>query len=85
MLMFWLQPCDDIDECRLSPNGGCHEIRGCVNTMGSFKCGPCPDGYVEDGPQACQFADPCAAGIHDCQKTEYCINHDVAQYHCHVS
>lgn len=60
-------------------------MRECENTMGSYVCGPCPSGYVEDGPFGCIFADPCGAGLHDCQKLEYCNNYAVGHYHCFVS
>lgn len=37
--------CQDVDEC-LSSNGGCSTspMVQCLNTMGSFHCGPCPPG-----------------------------------------
>jgi hypothetical protein len=30
------------------------------------------------------FADPCAAGVHNCEKTEYCINHKLGEFYCEV-
>ena len=68
----------------MTPNGGCHELRECINTAGSFECGPCIDGYVDDGATGCMFADPCAAGVHNCEKTEYCINHKLGEFYCEV-
>ncbi len=85
LLSFSIQICEDINECQQSPNGGCSDLRECENTMGSFQCGPCPPGYVEDGDFNCRFSDPCAAGVHNCQKTEYCNNHAVGEFHCFVS
>ena len=73
-----------MNECTLTPNGGCHELRECINTAGSFECGPCKDGYVDDGATGCMFADPCAAGVHNCEKTEYCINHKLGEFYCEV-
>lgn len=37
--------CQDVDEC-LTNNGGCSSspLVQCLNTMGSFHCGPCPPG-----------------------------------------
>ena len=85
--MLWcvFQVCVDVNECQESVNGGCSELRECENTMGSFRCGPCPAGYVEDGDFGCQFSDPCAAGVHNCQKTEYCNNYALGQFNCFVS
>ena len=34
------QVCYDINECEMN-NGGCVENSVCVNTDGSFYCGPC--------------------------------------------
>lgn len=80
----FLQVCQDINECQGSVNnGGCSELRECVNTMGSFLCGSCPPGFVEDGSFSCQFTNPCAAGVHDCEREDYCDNHAVGQYHCY--
>jgi hypothetical protein len=76
------QVCTDIDECELEVNGGCHEQRECVNTEGSFECGPCDEGYVERGSLDCIFSDPCIANQHDCARTEYCINHAIGEYYC---
>jgi hypothetical protein len=41
--------CEDIDECRFQ-NGGCDVLatangKSCQNTVGSFSCGMCPDGF----------------------------------------
>ena len=30
----------------------------------------------------CVLANPCAADEHNCERTEYCINHAVGEYHC---
>ena len=74
----------DINECVETPNGGCDPLRICSNLPGSFECGPCIPGYVEDGTTGCKFADPCSAGpqYHDCEKDDYCINHIVGEYYC---
>ena len=50
-------------ECSLPPphpgNGGCHPLRECINLEGSFTCGPCPDGYVDDGVSGCVDINEC--------------------------
>uniref|UniRef100_A0A171ATK0 Cartilage oligomeric matrix protein n=1 Tax=Triatoma infestans TaxID=30076 RepID=A0A171ATK0_TRIIF len=38
------QMCYDIDECADGQNGGCTLNSICINTEGSFTCGPCHDG-----------------------------------------
>ena len=75
----------DINECEVLPNGGCTEQRECENTMGSFVCGPCTEpGQIADGPTECLVSDPCVAGIHDCEKLDYCINYDIGEFRCQV-
>ena len=39
------QKCYDINECAVG-NGGCVANSLCINTDGSFYCGPCVKGYV---------------------------------------
>ena len=39
------QKCNDINECAVG-NGGCVANSLCINTDGSFYCGPCVKGYV---------------------------------------
>ena len=79
------QVCEDVNECQVVSNGGCDERRECENTMGSFVCGPCPAGYSEDGLFGCQFTNPCAAGVHNCEDEDYCVNHEEGQFYCYVS
>jgi len=42
--------CDDADvnECTLTPNGGCHTLATCTNTPGTFSC-TCNLGYTGNG------------------------------------
>lgn len=37
---------EDVDECLSFP---CYPSVLCTNTLGSYKCGPCPQGYEGDG------------------------------------
>ena len=39
---------------------------------------------MEDGESGCIFADPCAAGVHNCEIVDYCVNHIVGQFYCEV-
>ena len=80
-----LQICLDVNECTASLNGACHALRECENTFGSYVCGPCAPGYVEDGPTSCKFSDPCAAGVHNCQRVEFCNNYALGEFQCFVS
>ena len=44
--------CVDVNEC-LTNNGGCDVLAGCVNTVGSFYCLPCPPGYTGNALVGC--------------------------------
>ncbi|XP_020300178.1 cartilage oligomeric matrix protein-like [Pseudomyrmex gracilis] len=46
------QICEDIDECEIN-NGGCHRYSLCINTPGSFECGPCKKNYVGNQTFGC--------------------------------
>ena len=49
--------CDvDIDECLISP---CFAGVDCINSVGSYSCGPCPVGYTGDGLRCEKLMDPC--------------------------
>ncbi len=43
----------DNDECQIN-NGGCSSQRQCVNTIGSFYCDICPEGYETDTNTTCK-------------------------------
>ena len=45
-------------------------------------CGICISGYAESGQFGCVLSDPCSAGLHNCEKPEYCINHAVGEFRC---
>ena len=55
------QTCADYNECT-NNNGGCHPLRACVNTAGSFYCDTCVSTglnvYVNDGPFGCLLQTP---------------------------
>ncbi|XP_023227944.1 cartilage oligomeric matrix protein-like [Centruroides sculpturatus] len=47
------QLCLDINECDEGRNGGCVENSQCVNTVGSFICGECIEGFVGNQTFGC--------------------------------
>uniref|UniRef100_A0A3B4F981 Cubilin n=1 Tax=Pundamilia nyererei TaxID=303518 RepID=A0A3B4F981_9CICH len=64
--------CQDVDEC-LTNNGGCSTtpMVQCLNTMGSFHCGPCPPGYEGDG-KACTQSNICDTNNGGCYPLATC-------------
>lgn len=46
------QVCYDINECNAN-NGNCVDNSQCINTDGSFYCGPCLSGYVGNQDRGC--------------------------------
>ncbi|XP_037930422.1 cubilin homolog, partial [Teleopsis dalmanni] len=69
----------DINECELHTNP-CHSE--CINMPGSFKCGPCPNGYTGNGI-TCLDVDECAIDNGGCSLIPKvnCINTE-GSYHC---
>ncbi|XP_059474504.1 cartilage oligomeric matrix protein [Neocloeon triangulifer] len=47
------QQCKDIDECADGRNGGCVPNSQCVNSEGSFRCGPCNRGFIGNQTMGC--------------------------------
>lgn len=50
------QVCTDVDECR---NGACVLNSICINTLGSYRCGPCKPGYTGDQTRGCKTERSC--------------------------
>jgi len=68
MVLNFLQPCFDIDECTNDP---CVALATCVNLPGTFEC-PCNSGYEGDGEVECTDIDECALDY--CDTNASCIN-----------
>ncbi|KAK3273214.1 hypothetical protein CYMTET_18539 [Cymbomonas tetramitiformis] len=66
--------CADVDECSATPNGGCHNLTSCVNSIGSFTCTDCPPGTSGTGLQGCSDDDECLVNNGGCDFIVDCIN-----------
>ncbi|XP_033749702.1 cartilage oligomeric matrix protein-like isoform X2 [Pecten maximus] len=70
------QVCEDIDECMTLDelSGGCTENSICVNTVGSFVCGDCDDGYIGNQTFGCRkIGTQCPDGIMECDINARCV------------
>ncbi|KAK5619814.1 Thrombospondin-4 [Crenichthys baileyi] len=77
------QVCKDIDECDGPSNGGCVENSVCMNTPGSFRCGPCKPGYVGDQRHGCKPERACGNGQpNPCHPSAECIVHREGTIEC---
>nr|XP_061789818.1 thrombospondin-3a-like [Nerophis lumbriciformis] len=66
------QVCVDVDECAELPDA-CVQNSVCVNTVGSFECGPCKAGYLGDQSVGCSPRDSCATLTFDpCDAHAHC-------------
>ncbi|XP_025602698.2 cartilage oligomeric matrix protein [Athalia rosae] len=77
------QVCVDIDECNDGRNGGCVPNSQCINTEGSFRCGPCRSGYVGNQTTGCRPRGVvCRDGVTTCDDNAGCIFLGRAHYSC---
>ncbi|XP_061527718.1 thrombospondin-4a [Phycodurus eques] len=69
------QVCEDIDECLSPPdNGGCTANSHCYNTIGSFRCGDCKNGFRGDQASGCQGTRLCPNGQpNPCDANAECV------------
>eukprot|EP00058_Branchiostoma_floridae_P009584 XP_002595072.1 hypothetical protein BRAFLDRAFT_90181 [Branchiostoma floridae] len=75
------QVCEDVDECAVD-NGGCHQYAECVNTMGSYRCGNCVEGYISDIYLGCIPEDLCQLGRHNCSSNATCLSLGNGKFRC---
>lgn len=67
------QICQDINECDVN-NGGCQSNSECINTEGSYRCGPCKIGYIGNQTVGCHLQqDLCPDMITVCDVNANCI------------
>ncbi|XP_069009453.1 cartilage oligomeric matrix protein [Embiotoca jacksoni] len=77
------QVCKDINECEDPNNRGCVENSVCMNTPGSFRCGPCKTGYIGDQRQGCKPERACGNGQpNPCHASADCIVHREGTIEC---
>ncbi|XP_018343575.1 PREDICTED: cartilage oligomeric matrix protein isoform X2 [Trachymyrmex septentrionalis] len=76
------QICQDIDECETN-NGGCDPYSECINTEGSYRCGPCRSGYVGNQTTGCHLREgTCPDLITVCDVNAYCIAMYTNEFTC---
>ncbi|KAK3283827.1 hypothetical protein CYMTET_8493 [Cymbomonas tetramitiformis] len=66
--------CDDVDECNVTPNGGCDNVTACVNDFGGFHCTECPTGTSGTGLLGCVDDNECLQSNGGCDYLTQCIN-----------
>ncbi|KAJ8278681.1 hypothetical protein COCON_G00057470 [Conger conger] len=70
------QVCADVNECVGAANGGCVANSLCINTPGSFRCGPCQPGFAGDQRRGCKADRACGSGLaKPCHANAECIVH----------
>ncbi|KAG7477060.1 hypothetical protein MATL_G00089220 [Megalops atlanticus] len=57
------QACNDVDECKRPDNGGCTSNSICHNSVGSYHCGSCKEGYVGDQVKGCKPERSCGNSL----------------------
>ncbi len=78
--------CTDIDEC--SNTKACARFSKCMNTIGSYKCGACQEGYYGNPYVKCKGIRYCSgdAETNPCDNNAQCISkHFGRSFECVVS
>ncbi|XP_069505420.1 cartilage oligomeric matrix protein isoform X2 [Ambystoma mexicanum] len=67
------QICTDVNECE-NMSSACVANSVCINTQGSYRCGPCKPGYVGDQTSGCRRERTCSNGqSNPCHERANCI------------
>ncbi|XP_030049084.1 thrombospondin-4 [Microcaecilia unicolor] len=77
------QVCTDINECDDGRNGGCVANSQCINTMGSYRCGPCNAGYTGDQTRGCKQERSCSdPALNPCSPNAQCVEERNSEIIC---
>ena len=80
------QECIDINECLIPTS--CSRFSKCVNTIGSYKCGACQEGYYGNPYVECKGVRYCSgdAETNPCDRNAQCFSkHAGRSFECSVS
>ncbi|XP_022792613.1 uncharacterized protein LOC111331710 [Stylophora pistillata] len=75
------QVCEEIDECKEGISS-CDPNSQCINTNGSFTCGPCHPGFIGDGYLGCNPGDLCTNNSHTCHENALCTQTGAGRFKC---
>ncbi|XP_032681170.1 cartilage oligomeric matrix protein [Odontomachus brunneus] len=76
------QICRDINECETN-NGGCDPYSECINTEGSYRCGPCRSGYIGNQTIGCHSrGNVCPGSTTGCDVNSDCVQAFTHEYTC---
>lgn len=59
-------------------------INICIDSQGSFTCGPCHPGFIGDGYLGCNPGDLCTNGSHTCHENAQCTQTGAGRFKCRV-
>ncbi|XP_052796018.1 cartilage oligomeric matrix protein-like [Mya arenaria] len=69
------QVCRDVDECQLEGSlSPCVEFSQCYNTIGSYKCGDCVDGYTGNQTVGCFRRVTVCPDLTECNEYARCVS-----------
>lgn len=72
-----------MDECQTGRNGGCTENSYCVNTIGSFHCGDCLEGFYGNQTFGCHPKNVICPDGCICHADAFCVKRKgMFQYTC---
>ncbi|CAG9854356.1 unnamed protein product [Phyllotreta striolata] len=74
------QRCIDIDEC--AEGRTCVEHSECINTEGSYRCGPCEYGYFGNQSMGCHQGEGYCPSGHQCDRNARCQDLGYGRHGC---